>query len=80
MAGKDCDDALHELYSFIDGELTDQTRARIRQHLDDCPPCFERYDFEAELKAVISRKCQERVPDGLRDRIVAALRGEDPAV
>jgi mycothiol system anti-sigma-R factor len=74
MAGKDCDDALQELYSFLDGELTEETRARILQHLEDCPPCFDCYDFQAELKTVISRKCQERVPEGLRDRILAALR------
>jgi anti-sigma factor (TIGR02949 family) len=77
MAGRDCDDALHELYTFIDGELTDETRDRIREHLDACPPCFERYDFEAELKAVINRKCQERVPDGLKDRVLDALRSDD---
>jgi mycothiol system anti-sigma-R factor len=76
MAGRDCDDALHELYSFIDGELTDDVRTRIRQHLEDCPPCFERYDFEAELKLVIGEKCRERVPDGLKDRILDALRAE----
>ena len=33
-----CDDAVYELYTFLDGELTDQRRAEIRRHLDDCPP------------------------------------------
>jgi mycothiol system anti-sigma-R factor len=76
MAGRDCDDALHELYGFLDGELTEDVRDKIRAHLDDCPPCYERYDFEAELKIVIGRKCQERVPEGLKDRILGALRSE----
>jgi anti-sigma factor (TIGR02949 family) len=76
MTGRDCDDALHELYGFIDGELTDDVRTQILSHLEACPPCFERYDFEAELKIVISKKCQERVPDGLKDRILDALRSE----
>ena len=76
MAGKDCDDTLHELYSFLDGELTDQRRALIQRHLEDCPPCWEKYDFEAELKIVIARKCQDTLPPELVQRIRAALESE----
>jgi mycothiol system anti-sigma-R factor len=73
MAEGDCDDALHELYTFLDGELTDETRSAIRHHLDGCPPCFEQYDFEVELRQVIARKCQDTVPDALRQRIADLL-------
>lgn len=73
----DCDDALHELYGFLDGELTPDRRAQIQHHLDECPPCFEGFDFEAELRIVIAKKCQEQVPDSLRRR-VAKLLGEEP--
>lgn len=76
MAGKDCDDALHELYHFLDGELTDDKRAHIQQHLEDCPPCWEKYDFEAELKAVVHRKCQEVVPMHLVERIRIVIEAE----
>ena len=76
MAGKDCDDALHELYRFLDGELTDLTRASIQRHLEDCPPCWEKYDFEAELKAVVQRKCQETVPMHLVERIRIIIESE----
>lgn len=78
--GHDCDDALHELYGFLDGELTPERRARIQQHLEACPPCFEGFDFEAELRVVVARKCQEQVPDSLRARIAEAIRAsEGPA-
>ena len=63
-----CDEALHELYTFLDGELTDDRRSRIRVHLDDCSPCLEVFDFEAELRIVIKQKCQEQVPESLRQR------------
>jgi mycothiol system anti-sigma-R factor len=69
----DCDDAVHRLYDFLDGELDDTRRADIRQHLDECMPCLEAFDFEAELRQVIAQKCREQVPDGLRDRIYQAL-------
>ena len=69
----DCNEALHELYSFLDGHLTNERRTVISHHLDECGPCLEAFDFEAELKQVIAQKCREEVPQELRDRIAAAL-------
>jgi mycothiol system anti-sigma-R factor len=78
LAGHDhvCDEVLRELYTFVDGELTVERRARIEAHLDDCLPCFEAYDFEAELRIVISQRCRDSVPSALRDRIAQALDAE----
>src|SRR5215471_12541265 len=74
----DCNEALHELYEFLDGELTDERRALIAHHLDLCSPCLEVFDFHAELRSVVARRCQERVPDDLMARISAAVGGECP--
>lgn len=74
-----CSETLHELYHFLDGELTDERRAHIRIHLEGCPPCFEAFDFEAEIKAYIADKCRERVPEELRARIAAAIGHQPPA-
>ena len=70
----DCQDALHELYGFLDGELTQDRRVAIQRH--ECQPCAEPYDFEAELRAVVRRKCQEQVPDALIAKIRTALETE----
>jgi mycothiol system anti-sigma-R factor len=78
MPKKDCDEALTEIYRYLDGELTVEVRERIRIHLDDCPPCGDAAGFEAELRRVIQAKCIDRVPDDLRARILAAC-SEDPA-
>ncbi|MCX7621046.1 MAG: mycothiol system anti-sigma-R factor [Acidimicrobiales bacterium] len=69
-----CSEALAELYTFLDGELTEARRLAIRSHLDGCAPCFEAFDFEAELRLVISHRCRDEVPEPLRDRIAALLR------
>jgi mycothiol system anti-sigma-R factor len=69
----DCQEALQELYVFLDGELTVDKREHIRVHLEDCNPCLEHYDFEAELRMVISTKCKESVPESLKDKIRRAL-------
>lgn len=74
-ADVDCQAALSELYTFLDGELTDARRSLIAHHLDDCNPCLEIYDFEAEIRMVIQKRCQDEVPETLRLRVEAQLRG-----
>jgi len=69
----DCRQVLAELYTFLDGELTEERRARIQRHLDDCNPCLEVFDFEAELRSVVRSRCREPVPPGLRARVEASL-------
>jgi mycothiol system anti-sigma-R factor len=69
----DCNETIERLYHYLDGELTDERRVEIKRHLDDCPPCLHAFDFEAELRVVIADRCKDRVPEGLRLRIHAAL-------
>ena len=70
----DCSEAIHRLYHFLDGELNENTRGLIKQHLDECSPCLEAFDFEAELRVVIATRCREEVPPELRARIFDAIR------
>jgi len=65
----DCEQVLAELYTFLDGELTVERRSRIQVHLDDCNPCLEVFDFEAELRQVVRSRCTEEVPFDLRVRV-----------
>ncbi|HEY3810543.1 MAG TPA: mycothiol system anti-sigma-R factor [Acidimicrobiales bacterium] len=77
--GGDCDEALRTLYYFLDGELTEERRRAIQHHLDECSPCLEAFDFEAELKMAIARCCRDQVPDGLRQRVAEVLaKASDP--
>jgi mycothiol system anti-sigma-R factor len=76
--GDDCTEALSELYVFIDGELTSERRTAIRRHLDDCPPCYEAFDFTVELRQVIAYRCREEVPESLRRRVADSLGADAP--
>jgi mycothiol system anti-sigma-R factor len=69
----DCNEAVHQLYHFLDGELTEERRVRIAAHLDFCGPCAGAAEFEAELRHVIASRCQDRVPESLVNRIARAL-------
>lgn len=73
----DCDEVIERLYVYLDGELTEERRIKIRRHLDDCGPCLKAFDFEFELRRVIAHKCQDRVPDSLLARVRAALAEEE---
>lgn len=76
MAEPDCSEAAHQLYHYLDGELTDEVRTKIAQHLDDCPPCKDGYDFELDLRILIATRCRENVPEELRVRIAQAIKHE----
>ncbi|HEY1829450.1 MAG TPA: mycothiol system anti-sigma-R factor [Acidimicrobiales bacterium] len=69
----DCDEAVHQLYHYLDGELTEERRIQITEHLNFCGPCGGAVEFEAELRIVIANKCKDHVPDSLRQRIAAAI-------
>ena len=76
MFPNDCTNAVHELYGYLDGELTDERRVEIAAHLERCAPCGAAASFEVELRAVLADRCRDRVPEALRDRIAAALAKE----
>lgn len=68
-----CEEAVHELYHYLDGQLTEERREEIRIHLDWCGPCGGAAEFEAELRRVIANRCKDRVPQTLIDRVAAAI-------
>ena len=74
-----CDEALHEIYHLLSGEIDDQKRAKIAAHLDECAPCAEPYDFYAELRKVVQQCCRDTAPPDLLARIEDALQHEPHA-
>ncbi|HEX9467011.1 MAG TPA: mycothiol system anti-sigma-R factor [Acidimicrobiia bacterium] len=69
----DCEKAAHRVYRYLDGEMTMWRRWTIRRHINRCPPCARGFDFEVELRQVISVKCRDEAPAELRRRIAEAL-------
>ncbi len=69
----DCVEAVHQLYHYLDGELTEERRKAISYHLDLCGSCADAAGFEQELRVVIANCCRDRVPESLKARIAEAL-------
>jgi mycothiol system anti-sigma-R factor len=67
-----CGDCMNKLDLFTDRELSDEEVVEVRQHLDDCPPCKDRFLFEADFKRLIKVSCNqdlELAPESLRTKL-----------
>lgn len=71
-----CDEALAEIYLYLDRELTWWRRRQIRRHLSQCPPCLGGYDFEKRLQRVVRERLYVEVPADLVVRLQALIRAE----
>ena len=72
-----CDDLLRRLTEYREGTLDDSICVEIRLHLSTCDPCT---DVQRDLEDLVRLcGCAEppRMPDELRRRLVARLRGGD---
>jgi mycothiol system anti-sigma-R factor len=72
----DCDEALENLYLYLDSELDHVSTERIRSHLDECTDCVNSFEFEKRLKDVIRERLNEDVPETLVARVREALAKE----
>jgi mycothiol system anti-sigma-R factor len=71
----DCSDVLNEVWSYLDHECDAERERWLRQHLDECEPCLERYGLEEHLKRLLHRKCGgDHAPDDLKQRLRDKLR------
>jgi len=70
----DCSEVIEKVYLYLDGEIDDETRHIVREHLDECSPCLRKFGLEQDVKALVARTCGGDVaPDGLRQRLVVRL-------
>lgn len=61
----DCNETLRELQTYLDGELGEDAKQLVDEHLFECTDCMQAFDFHAELKMVIVSKFKpgEMPPD-----------------
>jgi mycothiol system anti-sigma-R factor len=75
-----CQEVVALLWEYLDGELNDSTRERMREHLNQCDHCRDHFTFEGAFLRHVARALDEPLDTaGLRKRILAALRDEGHA-
>ncbi|MFN2565046.1 MAG: zf-HC2 domain-containing protein [Gemmatimonadaceae bacterium] len=73
----DCDAVMRQLWDYLDGELTEERMAAIREHLALCGRCYPQYDFEqAFLDTLVRARREHSDPEGVKRRVMTALQSE----
>ena len=72
--GPDCNQALENLYLFLDREIDTASCEEIQSHIDDCSSCLTAYDLEKLVKTLVSRSCAEVAPEPLRAKVLFSIR------
>ena len=74
-----CAEAVKQLWEYLDGELAEQDRAAIEEHLSFCRRCCGEVEFAEELRAFLAREAAQEIPDEVRARLIATLDELDEA-
>lgn len=70
----DCYELLQHVWDLLDGQLTEDRRADLERHLDDCEGCRRYAAFqESFLAAMASLGARGCAPDSLRERVRRTL-------
>lgn len=70
----DCSEVIEQVYLYLDDEIDEATREKVRVHLHECAPCLRQFGIEQEVKALVARCCgRDAAPDTLRLRLLERL-------
>jgi mycothiol system anti-sigma-R factor len=73
----ECLEVLKHVWDYLDDQLTDETTARLRAHLDKCQQCFQYTAFQQNfLEAVGTLQLRPGASPELRDKVLGTLRQE----
>lgn len=66
-----CDECSQKLERFVDRELSEAEVRELQRHLQDCPPCEDRYRFEDNLRRLVKVCCDgdSQAPPALREKL-----------
>ena len=72
-----CHEVVALLWEYLDEEVDEAMRARIREHLDHCQGCTDHFTYEGAFLRTVTRVIDEPIETGaLRQRILSALHDE----
>ena len=70
-----CEQALQQIFDFLDHELGAHDHAAMQQHLHTCKSCFSRVEFERLLKGKVKDLREETPTPAASERIKNLLKG-----
>ena len=68
-----CEQALAQIFDFLDHELAEHERTALERHLHVCKSCFSRAEFERRLKQKLTGLREAATPEA-RARLEKLIR------
>jgi len=78
MSRHRCEDAIANIYLYLDNEMGWARRSVISWHLRRCDGCMERFHFEEFLREVIRERVHEEPRQEVIDRLRIYLHEQEP--
>lgn len=69
-----CDQALRQVFAYLDRELGERERAAMQEHMRACKGCFSRMEFERLLKGKVKSLREEEATPRVSKRIRSLLK------
>jgi len=69
-----CDQALRQVFAYLDRELGERERAAMQEHMRACKGCFSRMEFERLLKGKVKALREEEATPRVSKRIRSLLK------
>jgi len=69
-----CDQALRQVYAYLDQELGERERVAMQEHMRTCKGCFSRMEFERLLKGKVRALREEKATPRVSKRIRSLLK------
>jgi anti-sigma factor (TIGR02949 family) len=70
---QDCEnkrECLQMLQLILDGEASPEQKDHfLKQHLEECMPCYQNYNLEVAIRQLLKTKCSQHAPQDLVDSI-----------
>jgi len=68
-----CKDFLHELSDYLDDRADADVRARLEQHITECPNCWVIADTTRKTVQIYRGMDPVPIPDDVEGRLMAAI-------
>ena len=69
-----CDQALRQVFAYLDRELGERERAAMQEHMRACKGCFSRMEFERLLKGKVKALREDEATPRVSKRIRSLLK------
>ena len=68
-----CEELIENLFEYVDNELDEKMYERFQTHIHRCGYCKDYAEAEKHIRAILRKKCCDKAPNELKDKIHAQL-------